>query len=345
MSQRADTESSSDEEPLKAIEDKTKLRSSNPLPPPVLPDPYSLGIFQKRGFQNPGLNPSASFLLSQTMVHEGPPGPPPGPPPLLQRNAIWQNSMRTQDINITPPKIMDYKTCLERLTTFIAYTIRPRPSSNLTDSSWAVPEVTEERISQEDIAVAMENPSDLRTVHDKIIALEQAQQIQVNALLGNLRSAERDLAFDWSFVHLDQTFKTSWQGKREVVDLTVYVTRSPRKDIDPIMLFRNIQRMKTNIIWPPQPPQPPPKLRPQLPPPPSPEFRPQPPPPPSPEFRPQLLLPPHYEPVHILGKGSERKKVKREGRNMNWKKDYDSDSYDTSSGSDSSDNESFKSFS
>jgi hypothetical protein len=74
---------------------------------------------------------------------------------------------------------------------------------------------------------------------------------QITSLLDNLASIEQDRAFEWSLVQLDTVKKPvgsrgvivrgETQGLLyETVRITAYVKRSPRKDLNPVILFRNI---------------------------------------------------------------------------------------------------------
>jgi hypothetical protein len=180
---------------------------------------------------------------------------------------IRQQSIRIQDIS--PPKIMFEAACLEKLTHYEVYSIHkiPNHAGYTSEPTWERTEVTQERVSQEDIATALKKLSDPRcSVHEKKISLNNSLQGQLSALLDNLQSAEQDRSFEWSLAQLDETFKTSWFGKKELITLTVYVKRSPLKDLNPVMLYQTIEKMKAEFFRPPQlqrqsrplPPPPPP---------------------------------------------------------------------------------------
>jgi hypothetical protein len=145
-----------------------------------------------------------------------------------------------------------------------------------------------------------------RTLQEKKTALEHTQQTQINTLLDNLGSSEQDEAFEWSLAQLDQIVKTSWLGKSEIVTLTVYVKRAPRKDLNPFVLYENIERMKAD------------------------------------HGINKLSPPPTSPPIQIFElKKSRYKKATRKKANRKSNRSYDS--YQTSSGPSSSDSESFKS--
>jgi hypothetical protein len=127
------------------------------------------------------------------------------------------------------------------------YTIQkipPNPSNPKSkESTWERVSITQERISQEDISAAMSKLIDNRcTLQEKKACLNQAQQGQITSLLDNLMTDERDENFEWSLAQLDQTFKTSWFGQREVTTITVYVKRAPVITVNPFTLLRNLER-------------------------------------------------------------------------------------------------------
>jgi hypothetical protein len=202
-----------------------------------------------------------------------PPQPPPGaqvprPPPQgmpMQPMPIRQQSIRIQDI--TPPKLMDDAACLKKLTTYSAFTIRkcpPRDPKKEGRGTWARSEIIEERWGQEDIVKQIKKLSDSRrSVADKKKALMPNQQGQVTTLVDNLASGERDGAFEWSLVQLDSVTKPVSilkGGKKremyETVSMIAFIKRAPRKDLNPVILFQNIEKMKADSMRPPQQQQP-----------------------------------------------------------------------------------------
>ncbi|KAE9373473.1 hypothetical protein N431DRAFT_456252 [Stipitochalara longipes BDJ] len=232
--------------------------SNRPPPPPPPPVPEVRG--------NPGM--------------QRPPQPPPGaqvprPPPLgmpMQQMPIRQQSIRIQDI--TPPKLMDDSACLKRLTTYFAFTIRkcaPRDPKKEGRGTWARSEIIEERWTQEEIIKQIKKLSESRrSVADKKKQLMPNQQGQVTTLVDNLASGERDGAFEWSLVQLDSVTKPISilkGGKRremyETVTMVAFVKRAPRSDLNPVILFQNIEKMKADSMRPPQQPQPQPQPQPQ----------------------------------------------------------------------------------
>jgi hypothetical protein len=176
---------------------------------------------------------------------------------------IRQQSIRVQDI--TPPKMMNESACLKKLTTYGATTIRKCPPSDPKKEprgTWARAEIIEERWAQEDILKQIKKLSDRgRSVADKKKALAHNMQGQITALLDDLASKEVDRAFEWSLVQLDTVQKplSSRAGKRgsqyETVTMTVYVKRAPLKDLNPVILLQNIEKMKADKMRPPPPPQ------------------------------------------------------------------------------------------
>jgi len=179
---------------------------------------------------------------------------------------IRQQSIRIQDI--TPPKMMDESACLKKLTTYQSYTIRkcpPRDPKKEGVGTWARAEVIEERLTQEDIIKQIKKLSIRKqSVADKKKALAHNMQGQITALVDDLASKERDRAFEWSLVQLDTVKRpVSLKGGRkgglyETVTMTAYMKRSPFKDLNPVVLFQNIEKMKAESMRPPPPPQAPP---------------------------------------------------------------------------------------
>jgi hypothetical protein len=176
---------------------------------------------------------------------------------------IRQQSIRIQDI--TPPKMMDESACLKMLTTYAAYTIRKCPPRDLKKEgrgTWARAEIIEERWPQDDIIKQIKKLGESRrSVADKKKALAHNMQGQITTLVDNLASTEGDRAFEWSLVQLDTVQKpvSLRGGKRgglyETVTMTAFAKRSPRKDLNPVILFENIEKMKQERMRPPPPPQ------------------------------------------------------------------------------------------
>jgi hypothetical protein len=159
---------------------------------------------------------------------------------------------------------MNESACLKKLTTYAAYTIqkcRPSDPKKEPRGTWARAEIIEERWPQEDILRQIKKLSDRgRSVADKKKELGHNMQGQITALVDDLASKERDRAFEWSLVQLDTVQKpvSLRRGRRgslyETVTMTVYVMRAPLKDMNPVILFQNIEKMKADSMRPPQPP-------------------------------------------------------------------------------------------
>jgi hypothetical protein len=221
---------------------------NGPPPPPPAPG--------QRGGQRPPQPPPGIQI---------PRPPPPGGMPMMQQLPIRQ-SIRIQDI--TPPMIMDEKACLKKLTTYAAYTIRkcpPRNPKKERRGTWARVDVIEEHWPQEDILKQIKKLGERgRSVADRTKVLAPNMQTQITTLVDNLASTERDRAFEWSLVQLDTVQKpVSLKGGKksglyETVTMTAFAKRSPRKDLNPIILFENIERSKAERMQPPPQPQGPP---------------------------------------------------------------------------------------
>lgn len=194
-------------------------------------------------------------------MHMGP-APTPPSPGMCGPMFIRQQSIRIQDL--TPPKVMDESVCLKKLTTYSAYTIRKCPPRDPKKGrgTWARAEVIEENLSQEEIIKQIKKLNEKgRSVGDKKKALAPNQQGQVTALITDLVSKETDKAFEWSLVQLDSIVKpvSSKKGKRggalyETVTMTIFAKRAPLKDLNPVILLQNIEKMKAESMRALKPP-------------------------------------------------------------------------------------------
>lgn len=191
----------------------------------------------------------------------------PRPPPPMPPQPIRQQSIRIQDI--TPPKLMDESACLQKLTTYASFYLRKcPPRDGRGRGTWARAEITEERLTQEEIISQVKKLNDKGpSAPDKKKKMGHNMEAQVTTLLDNLASGERDGAFEWSLVQLDAVEKpVSSRGVSlkeeakdlftETVRLTIYVKRCPRKDINPIVLFQTIERFKAEAMRSPPLPAP-----------------------------------------------------------------------------------------
>ncbi|KAN0089843.1 hypothetical protein V8E51_018422 [Hyaloscypha variabilis] len=158
---------------------------------------------------------------------------------------------------ITPPMALDESDCLKKLTTYAAYTIRKCPTHDLKKEgkgTWATVETIEERWPQEDVIKQIEKLNNSpRSVTDKKEALMPNQKAHVTTLIENLTSRELDSAFEWSLIHLDSVTKPVSVLKRgrscetyETVSIIAFVKRAPHKDLNPAILFQNIEKIKAD---------------------------------------------------------------------------------------------------
>lgn len=155
--------------------------------------------------------------------------------------------------------------CLKKLTTYAAYTVRKCPPSDPKKEgrgTWARAEIIEERLAQEDIIKQIKKLNDRgRSVTDKKKSLAHNMQGQITTLVDELASKEPDRAFEWSLVQLDTVQKpVSLRGGRrgglyETVTMTAYFKRTPLKELNPVILYQNIEKMKADRMRPPPPPQ------------------------------------------------------------------------------------------
>lgn len=159
-------------------------------------------------------------------------------------------------------KEADIAACLKKLTTYYDFTIEKVPvrDPKKEKATWTRAEVTEERIAQEDIVKRVKKLNESRkTVREKKEALATFQQGQINSLLDDQASQERDPNFEWSLAQLDTKTKPvgskTWEKwQYETISITVYLKRAPRKDLDPIILLKKIERNEAEP-WRPRPPR------------------------------------------------------------------------------------------
>jgi hypothetical protein len=149
---------------------------------------------------------------------------------------------------------MDEESARKKMTTYEVHTIRKcSPRDSREKATWARAEMTKEHIAQEDIPKAVKKLNELTdSVQDKKAALMKFQQGQINKLLDELIGGERDNNFEWSLAQLDSKMIKNKQGQKETTTITVYVKRAPRKDLDPIQLFKDYERAKAQFTKLPQ---------------------------------------------------------------------------------------------
>lgn len=202
---------------------------------------------------------AAQQQLGSLAIDQRLPRPPPGTPMFIP---LGKRSTRIRDI--TPPKLMGESACLKRLTTYAAYTIRKCPPQDLNEGrgTWAKSTITEERWYQEEIIRDIQKLSNRGgTVADKKKTLIPMQQAQITTLVDDLTSREVDRAFEWSLVQLDTLMvpvRLEREKKAELdeaVAMIVFVKRAPRRDFDPVILYQNIEKRKTDSMAPLQQPQ------------------------------------------------------------------------------------------
>jgi hypothetical protein len=160
--------------------------------------------------------------------------------------------LRTQDITL--PNIMDEKACLKKLTTYTAYTMRkcpPRDPKKQPRGTWERVDIIEEHWPQEHILKQIKMLDERgRSMTDKTKGLAPNMKTQITTLVDNLASTERDCAFEWSLVQLDTLQKpvSLMRGKKgglyEIVAMTAFAKRSPRKELNPTILFDRIEISK-----------------------------------------------------------------------------------------------------
>lgn len=97
-----------------------------------------------------------------------------------------------------------------------------------------------------------------RPVQDKKAALMPFQQGQVNQLIDDIMSGDRDPNFEWSLSQLDSKTFINKKGQKETSTITMYVKRAPLKDLNAAGLYEAIERNKRQkmeqMFRPPLPP-------------------------------------------------------------------------------------------
>lgn len=203
--------------------------------------------------------------------HGGPPPLPPGgragPPQQMQIPLRPRyESSQVVDLNATEKRQLDETACRRLLATYLVFSIRKVVPGVKEKSTWAKAVITEEALSQEDIAVQLKKLKESpQTIADKKAALYPNQQGQVNRLLDRLRTEETDPNFDWSLVQLERREKSS-KKVRETVLITVIVKREIKDDVNAMAIYHLIEMGKKERLAelmrppmpPPQPQQPPP---------------------------------------------------------------------------------------
>jgi hypothetical protein len=160
----------------------------------------------------------------------------------------------TRISNITPKRVMDESDALKLLTTYKVFTIRKvAPGNPREKATWAVAEISEEHLSQSEIVKTIKRLNESKkTVSDKKTALMPHQTGQVNKLMDDLITNERDPEnFEVALVQLDSFQKDlpvrdREKKKKETVTITVYTKRAPLPDKNPVVLFHQIERMKSD---------------------------------------------------------------------------------------------------
>ncbi|CAD6443885.1 7ab72536-1713-4090-96d0-0ead2c7b86f8 [Sclerotinia trifoliorum] len=299
-------------------------------PPPGFQGPPAGFQGPPPGFQgpSPGFQGPPPGFQGPPRVHQGHPGQggraPPPPQMQMPMRPRHESSSHIVDLNATEKRPLDDAACRKLLTTYTVHSIRKVVPTGKEKSTWAKAVLTEEPLSQEDIAAQLKKlRNSPQTIADKKAALFPNQQCQVNRLLDRLKSEEPDQHFDWSLVQLDR--KERYHNKvRETVVITVIVKRAVRDQFNAMAIYQLIEKNKqerlAELMRPPMPPQP------QNPPP-------IPPPIPPPNLPPNLPSNPNDEPPAVVGvlrapghNGSSRGRSRSRSRSRQMPARYRSDS-------------------
>jgi hypothetical protein len=153
----------------------------------------------------------------------------------------------------------DIAACIRRLTTYYVFTIQRVPvlDPKKDKPMWVRVEIHGgERVTQEDIVKQVKKLNKgQKTVREKKEALATIQLAQVNSLLDDQASRERDLNFEWSLAQLDTktrpvSKRAVKRGQYETISITIYLKRAPQKELNPIILLQNIERYKAESLRP-----------------------------------------------------------------------------------------------
>jgi len=243
------------------------------LPPPSPPPQGRAGTGPSMLFGPPPPPLPGSRPSGATQTWNRPPLPlVPSPllPPPGMRMQLPSRPQTTRIQAITPPKVMDASACLKKLTTYAAYTIRKCPPWEQEKPTWARSEVIEERIAQDDLLKQVKKLEDKgKSVSDKRKALAPNQHGQITALIDDLAGKEGDPSFEWTLAQLDSVQKPvnsknqsrSRKPLYETVTMMAYLRRAPRKDLDPVVLYQQIEKKRMESMRPPPGPPPPPIMQ------------------------------------------------------------------------------------
>jgi len=187
--------------------------------------------------------------------HTGPkPAGPPGSngPPVFLRPKLQANSKRIQDI--TPQKFITEDLARKELTSYAAYTLQKCPSPDPREKpTWQRVECIKEALSEKEITACIKQLDLARkSVANRKAALFPNQRGQITQLLDNLTTSENDPNFEWTIKQFDKTEVKNKAGRKETATITLFVQRSPLKDVNPIALYHAKQQ---EINRPPPPPQ------------------------------------------------------------------------------------------
>ncbi|QSZ37008.1 hypothetical protein DSL72_009100 [Monilinia vaccinii-corymbosi] len=192
-----------------------------------------------------------------------------GPPPQMQVPMPMPRryeSSHIVDLNATGKPPLNEAACRKLLTTYRVYSIQKVQPTGKEKSTWAKAVVTQEPLTQEDIAAQLKKLNESpKTISDKKGALFYNQQRQVNKLLDGLKNEEGNTDFDWSLAQLGRRERTSNSGckkVRETVLITVIVKHAVRDNLNAMLIYQIIEKIKqenaAEIMRPPaMPPQPP----------------------------------------------------------------------------------------
>lgn len=136
-----------------------------------------------------------------------------------------------------PKKTLDEEACRRELTTYKVFSIHRVSSPDSKRSNWAKSEIVPENVSGHQIIEHLKNVENGKLVLCKKLGLNTLLQLQITSLLEALSTDETGPNFEWSLVDL-QKHRKWWR----FTILLVYCMRSPKMDVNPILLHQNIQR-------------------------------------------------------------------------------------------------------
>jgi hypothetical protein len=124
------------------------------------------------------------------------------------------------------------------------------------ESNWLRIQMTEEVFEQEDISKNIQALDKKRSVISKKANLSTNPSRHVDNLLVEKNRFENDQAFTWTLRQLDEVTTRKSSNKKKTEAYVLYLKRAPRGDVDPKVVYRNLDSAKAGRPFPQQQHQP-----------------------------------------------------------------------------------------